>query len=133
MQSSCRLPYLLLFVVIVLSTTGCAKKIETVEGKAYVEFRGDPHYEETRTGWLWASGYVINRGTKRADWVKVTIYTRDRETGVIIDSISAYVNGSGPNGKSVGPGETASYRVKLNAKKSYPYTYERKVTWSEPL
>ena len=39
---------------------------------------------KTNRGWVLARGQIVNRGDKRADWIQVTIYTRDRATGVVL-------------------------------------------------
>ena len=126
-------PAALLISILAILLSGCSKPLHVVKGKPFVDFKWHLHYNETRTGWLTISGYVVNRGDKRADWVQVTIFIKDPKTGVTIDSASAYINGSGPNGKSLEPAETGTFEVTVNAKKSDPYDYDRKVTWTDPF
>ena len=127
-----KLPYLLPLLLIFLSINGCSVFKGSTPDKALVEWKWQLHTEEkTRTGWIKAYGWVINNGSKRADWVRVTVYSIDKKTGVVVDKDSVYIKGSGPNGKSLGPGEEAMYEVRLNSKKSHHYRYERDVTWTE--
>ena len=101
--------------------------------KALVEWKWRMHTDETthKSGHIKAYGWVINKGSKRADWVRVTVYSIDKKTGVVVDKDSVYISGSGPNGKSLEPGEDAKYEIRLNSKKSHHYRYERDVKWTE--
>ncbi|MDT8317841.1 MAG: hypothetical protein RQ824_07620 [bacterium] len=134
-----KLPYLLTLLIIFLSSSGCstikgtaADKTGETPDKALVEWKWQLHTDEnTRTGWIRAYGWVINNGSKRADWVRVSIYSIDKKTGVVVDEDSVYIQGSGPNGKSLEPGEDAKYEIRLNSKKSHHYRYERDVKWTE--
>lgn len=125
---------LLSLMMIAPSLSSCGKKAILYKEKAHVEFMWRHHFSTTKTGWLEAYGEVINRGGKRADWVKVTYFILDKESGVVLGTKSEYiVDGSGPNRKSLEPGQSANFRIRLNSKKKYPYKYERKVTWSETM
>ena len=124
---------LLISAALLLLSYGCSSKEKVVEGKAFVDFKWRLHVEDEKTnaGWVKAYGWVINRGTKRADWVRVTVKMLDKETGIVIDKISSYIDGSGPNGKSLEPGELVKFEMVLNTKKPYHFKYDREVTWSE--
>ena len=113
----------------IIPNFGCAKKVPLIEGQAQIDFKWGPHFKRTKTRWLETAGIVVNRGAKRADWVKVTVYSIDKRTGVVIDKTSQYIDGSGPHGNSVEPGGEAPFTIRLNSKKNAPYTYERDVTW----
>ena len=127
-----KLPYLLPLLLIFLSTSGCSLFKGSTPDKALVEWKWRMHTEDTNgSGWIKAYGWVINKGSKRADWVRVTVYSIDKKTGVVVDKDSVYINGSGPNGKSLDPGEDARYEIRLNSKKSHHYRYDRDVTWTE--
>ena len=120
-------------ITLLLPATACMKKTKVTNGKANVEFRWRHHYNLNRSGWIEVYGELINRGTKRADWVKVTIHYIDKKTGVVVGNKSQYIkDGSGPNSRSIEPGEIASYNFRLDTKKKHPYRYEREVTWTEP-
>lgn len=109
---------------------GCAKNI--YENKAHVEFKWQFHTENrTSTGWIRAHGWVINNGSKRADWVTVTILTIDPESGIVIEKTAVDVQGTGPNKRSVEPGAIARFDVRLNSKKKQHYEYRREVSWVE--
>lgn len=133
--------YLLPLLIISLSISGCSsikgpttnKALGATPDKALVEFKWRLHTDETthRSGHIKVYGWVINNGSKRADWVRVTIYTIDKKTGVVVDKESVYIEGSGPNGKSLEPGKDAMFKFRLNSKKSDHYRYERDVTWAE--
>ncbi len=127
---------LLLFALLLALpfSPGCGKRGMLYKDKAHVEFMWKHHFSTTKTGWLEAYGEVVNRGGKRADWVKITYFILDKESGVVLGSTSGYIlDGSGPNQKSLDPGQSANFIIRLNAKKKFPYKYERKVTWSETM
>lgn len=132
-----KLPYLLPLLIIFFSTSGCSSiPGSTIKGptpdKALVEWKWRLHTgDTTNSGWIKAHGWVINNGSKRADWVMVTIYTIDKKTGIVVDEDSVYIKGSGPNGKSLEPGKDAKFEIRLNSKKSNHYRYKRSVKWTE--
>ncbi|MBE9535688.1 MAG: hypothetical protein IMF07_00770, partial [Proteobacteria bacterium] len=128
---------LIIFVMAFLAVTSTAcfnKKVVPPLGKALVELDG-PLSTSLRSnrGWVIAQGLVVNRGDKRADWLQVTIYTKDKATGVILKKKTTYVKGSGPNGKSLDPGKSASFEVRLDSKQNHRHEYEADVAWSEAL
>lgn len=137
MMSSKRVFPAVIFFVLMMTFFGCKKPVEPVEnyeGKAHVDFKWRMHTDEhTKTGWIIGEGWVVNKGTLRAEWVKVTVYVKDEKTGAIMDSVSVYIEGSGPNGKNLEPGASARYRVRLNSKKEHNHVYEREVSWAETL
>ena len=121
----------LAFLFIILFSYGCFNK-KIYENKAHVEFKWQLHTEEkTSTGWIKAHGWVTNVGTKRADWVTVTIYTIDPATEIVIDKKAVDVQGTGPNKRSVEPGAVARFDARLNSKRTQHYKYRREVTWVE--
>lgn len=102
--------------------------------KAIVGLEGPLNTSATSNrGWIIARGWVINRGSKRADWLQVTIYTKDKRTGIILKKKSAYVKGSGLNGKSLNPGESGMFELRLDSKQNIRHFYEAEVRWSEAL
>ena len=122
----------LLFLMALTSFYGCSWNKGRVNGRAFVDFKWKAdHIGHTSTGWTIYYGNVVNKGTKRADWVKITIKYRHKHTGIIVGEKSVYIQGSGPNGKSLEPGESGYFELRLDTKKRYPYKYEREVTWSE--
>jgi hypothetical protein len=133
-KKRCNTTVLLLFCLfMVVPSTACLKK-KSINGKAHIEFRWRPHFSSTGSGWLQAHGDIVNRGSKRAEWVKVTIYTLDDKTGVVLDKVSQYItDGSGPNGRGLNPGEVVHFNIRLDSKKKQHYKYERAVTWSESM
>ena len=117
---------------LLISSSGCAKRVVLTEDKAFVDFKWKLHHYPRGSGWLMMYGWVKNVGTKRADWVKVTIYSRHKKTGVIVNTVSEYIkSGKGPNGSSLEPGEVVKFEVRLNTKKKSIYHFERDVTWTE--
>lgn len=128
-----------LFILILLSITSicftaCASRGPKAKGRALVEFKWSLHTEtKTNMGWVIAYGWVINRGDKRAEWVRVNVYTRDDKTGIVVDKKMTYINGSGPNGKGLEPGEMARFEVRLDNKQSSIYDYSADLEWSDAL
>lgn len=119
-------------VLPLLVFTACAKKVDVTDGKAHVEFKWQLHINHVHHGWLEAEGWVVNRGTVRADWVQVTIYYLDKKSGVVLDEITEYISeGAGPNGKSLDPGQVVRFTIRLNTKNKHKYKFDRDVTWSQ--
>jgi hypothetical protein len=124
-----------LVVFLAVTSTAClGKKAGPVFKKALVEMDGSLNtIRKTNRGWIIASGRVANRGDKRAGWVRVTVYTKDVKTGVVLRKKTTYVKGSGPNGKSLEPGESASFYLRLDSKPNHRHEYEAEVLWSDAL
>lgn len=128
------------FIIIVMAflavtLTACFNKSSLpASEKALVGLKGRLNTSATSNrGWVIAKGSVINRGSKRADWLQVTIYTKDKKTGVILKKKSTYVKGSGLNGKSLNPGESGMFELRLDSKQDARYIYEADVRWSDAL
>lgn len=118
------------FLLMLPFTFGCARNL--YKNKAHVQFKWQLHTENTTaTGWIRAHGWVINKGTKRADWVTVTILTIDPESDIVIEKTTVDVQGTGPNKRSLEPGAVARFDVRLNSKKGNHYKYRREVNWVE--
>lgn len=128
------------FIVIVMAflavtLSACFNKSSLpASEKALVELKGrlDTSVNSNR-GWVIARGLVINRGSRRADWLQVTVYTKDKRTGIVLQKKSTYVNGSGPSKKSLNPGESGSFKLRLDSKPSYRHFFEAEVSWSDVL
>jgi len=127
----------IIFVTAILAVTSTAcfnKRHLPASEKALVELDGPLNTaSSTNRGWIIASGRVVNRGSKRANWLQVTVYTKDRATGVILGKKTTYVKGSGPNGKSLEPGESGSFELRLDTKPDHRHEYEADVIWSDAL
>jgi len=121
----------LFFLLFTLFSYGCLNK-KLYENKAHVEFKWQLHTDnKTSTGWIKAHGWVTNVGSKRADWVTITIYTIDPESGIVIDKTAVDVDGTGPNKRSVEPGAISRFEARLNSKRKHHYEYRREVSWVE--
>ncbi|MDH3973720.1 MAG: hypothetical protein OEV42_05520 [Deltaproteobacteria bacterium] len=132
MKKSLNFKFLALtFLFFTLLSYGCLNN-KAYENKAHVVFKWQLHTENTTsTGWIKAHGWVINKGSKRADWVTVTIYSIDPETNIVVDKKMIDVQGTGPNKRSVEPGAAARFDARLNSKRKHHYKYRREVTWVE--
>jgi len=126
---------LIVTALLSLTSTACFnKRVVPVPAKGLVELEFPLNTASTTNrGWVIARGSVINRGGKRANWLQVTVYTKDRATGIILDKKTTYVRGSGPNGKSLDPGESGSFELRLDTKTNHLYEYEADLFWSEDL